>query len=96
MNSQQASRNRNQARFRDQPIETTGDRLIDQAIARFIHNPATLPCDVPNTWTHYWMAGGTDGVPEPYGQPIPKDERHKGSTPVEPAYTRQEIMEARQ
>lgn len=77
------------------PNATTGDRKIDQAIARFIHDPRTLPCDVPDLSLAWWHAGGCDGVPErPHGpmpdvrdQPIP-------DTPNE-ALTRAEIMKAR-
>ena len=77
------------------PGGTTGDRQLDQAIARFIHNPATLRCDVQKFTVEYWRTGRTDARPQPLQPAIWKDERYKGSSPQEPGFTRGQIMDAR-
>ena len=74
---------------------TTGDRQLDQAIARFIHNPATLPCDVADRLTDYWRAGGCDGIPQPAHTRADTKYRHKGTGPPLATYTRRQILEAR-
>jgi len=51
------------------PGQTTGDPVIDCAIARFIFDPRTLPCDVRDLDAMRWQAGGLDGIPEP---PLPE------------------------
>lgn len=72
---------------------TTGDRKLDQAIARFIYDPRTLRCDERNDWPDYWARGGTDGRP-----PLPPwtgfESTHKGA-PTDETFTRAEIMESR-
>ena len=74
---------------------TTGDRQLDQAIARFIHNPAVLPCDVAARLTDYWRAGGTDGRPEPALARADTKYRYKGTGPPDATFTRRQILEAR-
>ena len=78
---------------------TTGDRKLDQAIARFIYDPRTLRCDERHDWPDYWARGGVDGQPEPRLRDLPHlftGRRHPGRDEPETSYTRTEIMEARQ
>lgn len=80
------------------PIETTGDRQLDQAIARFIHDPRTLRCDERNDWPDYWARGGCDGRPEPRLIDLAHlydGRRHPGRHEPETTFTRTEVMQAR-
>lgn len=76
------------------PLETTGDPKLDAAIARFIYDPRTLPCDVPDLSLAWWHGGGYDGVPERPQAVLVTERDQIGDTPHE-ALTRAEIMEAR-
>ena len=78
------------------PNTTTGDRQIDAAIYRFIHNPATLPCDVHNGIADWWQQGGYDGLKRSHQPRTVTEwaEDYKG-TPPDEGFTRAEIMKAR-
>lgn len=78
------------------PGQTTGDPVIDCAIARFIFDPRTLPCDYRDLDAMRWQTGGLDGIPEP---PLPEpwaDFGRKGDRgQAEQALTLDDIRRAR-
>ena len=79
-----------------QPGGTTGDRKLDAAIARFIHDPRTLRCDIIHDWPDYWARGGRDGRPEPRLMDVwsfPKAAKGVGFSQTVP--TRHEVMATR-
>ena len=81
-----------------QPGGTTGDRKLDQAIARFIHDPRTLRCDAPESWADNWTVRACDGRPEPGDRSAPLWSRERplaGPRELDVALTRGELLEGR-